>query len=167
MHTRRHNRDRLVPNRYGLQVERTETLAFANRQQIGILADICNSCGNCDVACPETGAPYQLKPAFFLTEAAWYAQSGRNGFRITRHGDSLTILARQDGDTVRLEKHIDGGLAYQGAGFDLTFPSLDALRDATGSTFGPVDLGRLRLALRLAESVAAEDQINFVQSALS
>ncbi|MDR3373305.1 MAG: 4Fe-4S dicluster domain-containing protein [Ancalomicrobiaceae bacterium] len=157
----------LVPNRYGLQVETTGTLRFANRQQIGILADICNSCGNCDVACPETGAPYALKPQFFLSETAWYAQSWRDGFRVTRLGNGLTILSRQGGDTVRMVKHDDGSLAYQGAGFDLTFPSLEALRDATGSTDGPVDLGRLRLAIRLAEAGSAEDQINFVQSALT
>ncbi|MDR3494485.1 MAG: 4Fe-4S dicluster domain-containing protein [Ancalomicrobiaceae bacterium] len=156
----------LVPNRYGLQVETAGTLTFSNRQQIGILADICNSCGNCDVACPETGAPYALKPAFFVSEAAWQAQGDRDGMRISRAEDGLKIAARASGEVVSIETRSDGSIAYRGAGFELTFPSIEALRDATGSTDGPVDLGRLRLALRLAEAVTAADQINYVQSAL-
>ena len=36
------------------------------RHQIGVFADFCNECGNCDVFCPEDGGPFCAKPRFFF-----------------------------------------------------------------------------------------------------
>ncbi len=48
--------------------------------QIGIIADLCNLCGNCDTWCPERGGPYRDKPNFFLKEESYSQHPERKGF---------------------------------------------------------------------------------------
>lgn len=67
------------------------------RHQIGITADACNMCGQCDPTCPEDGGPFAAKPNVFLDARAWDEHPGRDGFRFD--GDAL--LWRRDGRTLR------------------------------------------------------------------
>ncbi|TBW40040.1 glutamate synthase [Siculibacillus lacustris] len=159
--------DRLVSGRYAVHIERVGELAVARRQQIGIFADLCNACGNCTVACPEIGAPHEVKPVFFGGRAAWDGQPNRDGLLIERIPEGLRILGRTAGDAVTVERRDDGSLRYAGEGFDLTFPSIDGLLDASGSTIGPVDLGRMRQMLALTDAVTAPKSLNWVSVALS
>jgi putative selenate reductase len=56
------------------------TLKLAKPGQIGILADFCNECGNCDTFCPEVGGPYEEKPNFFFSRVAYETDASWDGF---------------------------------------------------------------------------------------
>jgi putative selenate reductase len=56
--------------------------------QIACFAELCNDCGNCEVFCPDRGAPNQLKLRLFLNEDAWLRDAPRDAFLI--QGDTVT-----------------------------------------------------------------------------
>ncbi len=72
--------ERLVKNGAGWKIETAGEIAHDKPWQIGVFADACNECGNCDVFCPEDGAPYLSKPLFFGSVAAWADTPERDGF---------------------------------------------------------------------------------------
>jgi len=43
-----------------------EGFAIRERHQLAVVANLCNECSNCDVYCPEQGAPFQLKERVFV-----------------------------------------------------------------------------------------------------
>jgi putative selenate reductase len=55
-----------------------ETVRIAQRYQIINLGDFCNECGNCTTFCPTSGAPYRVKPKFYLTAESF--ESEKNGY---------------------------------------------------------------------------------------
>ena len=71
--------------------------------QIGNFADFCNCCGNCDVYCPEQGAPYVIKPRFFVSLETWRADAPSNGFHIEHQGRGDVVHGRFAGATYRLQ----------------------------------------------------------------
>jgi putative selenate reductase len=58
------------------------TLKVGKRHQIGIVADLCNRCGQCDPTCPEDGGPFAQKPNLFLDPRAWAEHPVREGFHV-------------------------------------------------------------------------------------
>ena len=42
-------------------------VVVTKRHQLGTIADVCNSCGQCDPWCPEDGGPYLAKANLFLS----------------------------------------------------------------------------------------------------
>jgi ferredoxin len=56
----------------------TETRPLTDCTQIVILADICNTCGNCATFCPSSGAPFSDKPRIHLTRASF--EDEQNGY---------------------------------------------------------------------------------------
>lgn len=89
---------------------------IVRQHQIGVFADACNECGNCDVICPEFGAPYRLKPNFFGSLAAW-AEAARDGFFVeSLAGGTLRLHGRLDGVEVVLDRAADGALRCRGDG---------------------------------------------------
>jgi putative selenate reductase len=60
---------------------RTVFAPVTRRHQIGILADACNLCGQCDPTCPEDGGPFASKPVVFVDDRAWAEHPERDGFR--------------------------------------------------------------------------------------
>jgi putative selenate reductase len=56
--------------------------AFAIRvkHQLAVLDGLCNECSNCDVYCPEQGAPFQLKERVFLSLEEFISAPARDGF---------------------------------------------------------------------------------------
>ncbi|HLK62255.1 MAG TPA: 4Fe-4S dicluster domain-containing protein [Bryobacteraceae bacterium] len=58
------------------------TLRLVRSQQLANYADACNECGNCDVFCPETGAPFREKPRFFGSLEGYRRHAGQNGFYV-------------------------------------------------------------------------------------
>ena len=73
--------------------------------QIACYADFCNECGNCDTFCPEYGGPYIEKPAFFGSAESFERAAGRDGFYVTRDGDTVTITGRIKGRTFEFARH--------------------------------------------------------------
>ena len=53
--------------------------------QIACFAELCNDCGNCEVFCPDAGAPNHLKLRLFSNEEAW-----------TRDGPRAAILIQDE-----------------------------------------------------------------------
>lgn len=126
--------------RIAWHLEREEPVRLAARHQIGNFADFCNDCGNCDVFCPEEGAPYRLKPRLFGSEVAWRAdgerEPGRDGFFLHRGADGDLVFARLGGRELRLA--VAGCHAiFTGPGFRFAFD----LGDPAGSLAGEADPG--------------------------
>jgi putative selenate reductase len=83
----------------------------AQSVQIVKIGDFCNDCGNCDTFCPTSGAPYKVKPSFWLDEEGFREARG-DAYRMERDGGSLVVSARLSGRSHRLESR-DGGAEYR------------------------------------------------------
>jgi putative selenate reductase len=134
-------------------------------QQIGIFADACNTCGNCDVTCPETGAPYARKAVVFGSVES-LTKSDRDGFVLTRVAGGSRITARLDGDIVSIER-TDEHFHTSGPGFSLDLADKAGAPVVTGTADRPVDLGRLVLLARIADAITSPEAHNFASAALN
>lgn len=95
--------------------------AVAQDHQVANLADACNECGNCDTFCPEYGAPFVVKPGFFMSEHSWMARPGHDGFYVERAGTVDRITGRIAGQTYRLSLDRSAGtLAYDDGAVEVT-----------------------------------------------
>lgn len=65
--------------------------------QIGIFADACNDCGNCDVFCPEHGGPNLAKPRFHGSYEGYLAAAPREGVFVRRTATGFEAWGRLDG----------------------------------------------------------------------
>ena len=48
-----------------------KSFRISQEHQIINLGDFCNECGNCATFCPTNGAPYKIKPKFYLTRESF------------------------------------------------------------------------------------------------
>jgi len=94
---------RLVARRGALVAGPSETFRVEQSVQIVNIADFCNSCGNCATFCPTSGAPYQVKPRFFIDEAGWREAEG-DAYHLERQGGAVVLEARLGGRLHRLER---------------------------------------------------------------
>jgi len=83
-----------------------EGFALGTDHQLGVFEGACNECSNCEVYCPEEGAPFRVKERVFSARERFEA-SGADGF--FRDGDLL--LARLGGREHRLEVDAAGNHA--------------------------------------------------------
>lgn len=97
---------------FAYEVEPAVGEGFAVREahQLAVFEGACNECSNCEVYCPEAGAPFVEKEMVFLTREA-YEASALDGFC---REDGL-LLARLGGreyriDTEREDRFEDAGL---------------------------------------------------------
>lgn len=67
------------------------TPAPACERQWVVLADFCNSCGNCDTFCPQEGGPYRVKARFHSSRAAWLADPHPHAALIEAEGERITV----------------------------------------------------------------------------
>jgi putative selenate reductase len=158
--------ERLVRNGAGWATEPTGTIVLDKPWQIGVFADACNECGNCDVFCPEDGAPYLSKPLFFGSIAAWADAPERDGFAFEPIGEGLRLHGRLNGRAVTVERNGDR-LRYCGEGFDLQLNLADPAGTAKGRSDGPVDLTPLRILEIIRTAITAPDAVNFVSTAIA
>lgn len=134
------------------------------RHQIGHFADLCNDCGNCDVACPEDGGPHLAKPRFHGSLEALREDPHGTGIFLQRRADGYTAHARfARGREVRLE--VKGSLArYEGDGFSLRF-DLGAIEETLeGDAEAEVDLTPARIVHTLATAVLSPRELNPVST---
>lgn len=132
-------------------------------QQIGIFADVCNRCGNCDVTCPETGGPFARKANLFGSPASLDDAPDRDGIAIEKTAAGLRLHVRDEGRRFTIDD--DGArLACKGDGFDL---SIDPARPetASGLTDRSLDVGRLILLARIARAVTAPTIVTYANAA--
>jgi putative selenate reductase len=108
--------------------------ALKERHQIGIFADFCNRCGNCDVFCPEDGGPYVEKPRFHSSVARVSGET--QGFHVARSGGGERVTASFGGQEYVLD--VNGDRAdCRGPRFHVRFD----LRDPAGTVVGTLDAG--------------------------
>lgn len=132
-------------------------------QQIGIFADVCNQCGNCDATCPESGGPFARKPNVFGSVASLDDAPTRDGLAIERTSDGLRSHLRNNGARATID---DCGSHFRlaGDGFDLTLDPAD-MKIVAGTADRPVDVGRLLTLARIARAVTASDVVTYANAA--
>jgi putative selenate reductase len=125
---------RLTRTATGWVAETTGELTMLRQHQIGNVADVCNECGNCDVFCPEDGAPYLVKPRFFVSFELFREQTWRDGVHIAGN----TVFGRFEGRAYEL--HPGPLVRFVGPGFDVQFDPADPAGTIKGRSTGCVDL---------------------------
>jgi putative selenate reductase len=158
---------RLVPHAGGFVTESAPPLILKKPWQIGVFADACNECGNCDTFCPEDGRPSAAKPLLFGSLAAWKAASRFDGFAFERTPGGIRVHARIDGATVSAER-TGSRVRYRGEGFDLDLDldPADPAASAVGHAEAPVDLAPLRIMEVIRDAVIDRDHFNFISVAM-
>ncbi len=107
----------------------------AESHQLAILDGACNECSNCEVYCPEHGAPFQLKERVFH-DLATFDSSAADGFCF--HDGALH--GRLGGRRMRLRK--GGGraeLSGEGFHFKLDWESLELISAHSEGQWLPLD----------------------------
>jgi putative selenate reductase len=150
---------------HGLSWIRREdgVLRIAEKHQIGIFADFCNECGNCDVFCPEDGGPYLLKPLVFGSAAAWERARPRDGFFVAREDGHEVVLGRFRTREFRLDV-LEHEVRYRGEGFDVSFDEDDPEGTIRGEAARgvEVELTYYQIMHALARALYATDAVNYV-----
>jgi putative selenate reductase len=127
--------------------------------QLALVSGACNECSNCEVYCPETGAPFRLKERVFLNRADYDASPGVDGF--WREGHALH--ARLDGRELVLDVD-DNRAVLEGDGLKiaLDWDSL-TIRDVQLATDGyPFDTAQLWRLKTVWDSIFASETPNVV-----
>jgi len=83
------------------RIEDLEPVRIGQRFQIINLGDFCNECGNCTTFCPTSGAPYRVKPKFYLTPKSF--ENEQNGYMFV----DGALKARVDGELETLTRPAD------------------------------------------------------------
>ena len=92
---------RAVRSGKSIRIEDVEKVQIGQKFQIINLGDFCNECGNCTTFCPTSGAPYRIKPKFYLSPKAFEAE--QNGYMFV---DGV-LKARVEGEPQSLCRHKD------------------------------------------------------------
>ena len=87
--------------------ENEQIYILEKNQQIGNIAEFCNDCGNCETFCPEVGAPYKIKPRFYIKYEDLNSIDTLNGFHFK---SPYSILAKINGIIIELEYNFDQSL---------------------------------------------------------
>lgn len=91
-----------IDGRGNIVRDKGEGFRIETEHQLAVFAGACNDCSNCEMYCPEIGAPFRVKELVFPSREAFEASSA-DGFLL--EADALS--ARLDGREHRLE--VDAG----------------------------------------------------------
>ena len=111
--------------------------AIETEHQLAVFEGACNECSNCELYCPEHGAPFLLKEQVFLGLEAFERES-RDGFHLA--GD--TLHARIGGRTMTLRRDGASGtavLASDGVEADVDWAGL-AVTQARAANGGSLEI---------------------------
>jgi putative selenate reductase len=125
----------------GMTLTPGEGFAITETHQLGLFAGACNECSNCEVYCPEHGAPFRVKERLFPTEEA-FAESADDGFWYTDGG----LRARLGGRVMDLRVEESANWAYVDAGeisLELSWDPLQILGGSVAPGAQPLDTARL------------------------
>ena len=84
-----------------VRIEEVEIVRITQKFQIINIGDFCNECGNCSTFCPTSGAPYRVKPKFYLSQNSF--ENEQNGYMFVEG----VLKARVDGASEKLSRHTD------------------------------------------------------------
>jgi putative selenate reductase len=142
--------------------DRSESLRPGRDHQIAIFADACNECGNCEVFCPEEGAPFVVKARFHGSPDGFEAATG-DGFFVEGDRESFRARGRLGGR--RYEVDVDGTrLVFRGSGFDVSFDEGDPVGTLVGDSATEIDLGPARLIAGLGRAVLDPGEPSWIEA---
>jgi putative selenate reductase len=107
--------------------ERGGGFVVREAHQLAVFEGACNECSNCEVYCPEHGAPFEVKERVFGTLGDFERCHWLDGFC----RDGGVLHARLDGRTVRLALPKDGSQAtIRGDGLEMhcTWPAIAVVK---------------------------------------
>jgi putative selenate reductase len=84
-----------------VRIEEVEIVRITQKFQIINIGDFCNECGNCSTFCPTSGAPYRVKPKFYLSQNSF--ENEQNGYMFVEG----VLKARVDGASQKLSRYTD------------------------------------------------------------
>lgn len=117
-------RAELVRRSGAWQVETKGELVLAKAHQIATYVDLCNDCGNCEVFCPDSGAPNQLKVRLHGSEESWQ-RDALDGFYLERRDGHDHVVGRIEGQKYSLDTEgLDA--VYRGPSFRMSFHRTDS-----------------------------------------
>jgi putative selenate reductase len=132
--------------------------------QLAVFEGACNECSNCEMYCPEHGAPFVEKEQVYLSSEA-FDREVRDGFHLA--GD--TLHARLGGRTMTLHRPSGGetaALSADGVELEVDWASLVVIgTNATDDTSIELDTADLWRMKTVWESVFSAAAPNPVQSA--
>ncbi len=129
------------PGPGGLSLTPGSGFSIAEAHQLALYAGGCNECSNCEVYCPEHGAPFRVKERVFPSEEA-FQQSEDDGF--WHSGGELR--ARLGGRVLGLGVDESANWAYLDAGdmrLELSWNPLQILGGSVAPDAQPLDTARL------------------------
>jgi putative selenate reductase len=125
----------------GLSLTPGAGFSIAEEHQLGLFAGACNECSNCEVYCPEHGAPFRVKERLFPSEDA-FEESEDDGFWLS-DGE---LRARLGGRVLTLGVDESANWAYLDAGdlrLELSWEPLRILGGSVEPSGQPLDTARL------------------------
>ena len=84
----------MVLNQNGTSRIIKKTPIYSELKQIMVIRDACNSCGNCQTFCPETGDPQEVKTNIYINHELFKLTKNLDGYFIK---DISSVLIRSKG----------------------------------------------------------------------
>jgi len=146
----------------GLSLTPGEGFSIVEAHQLALFSGACNECSNCEVYCPEHGAPFRVKERLFPSEAAFEA-SEDDGFLLSDEG----LNARLGGRVMVLRVDEPANRADLDAGdvrLELSWTPLQILGGSVEPTARPLDTARVWRMRTAWESIYRAERPNPVSS---
>ena len=128
--------------------------------QLAMFEAGCNECSNCEVYCPEQGAPFVLKERLFLSPAALIA-ADQDGFA----EEGGTLHARLNGIVMRFKPEFAANRATVSSDtfrLEMTLEPFEVTRGHLTGTFGELDTAVLWRMKTVWESIFRSDRPNML-----
>jgi putative selenate reductase len=94
---------------HGIKRQIGTGFSICDTHQLAVLHASCNECSNCEVYCPEEGAPFRVKERLFLNRDDFDAAPGEDGFyrrgevlHARLEGIELTVVPKPEDDGAML-----------------------------------------------------------------
>ncbi len=137
---------------------------MAEPHQLGVLSGACNECSNCEVYCPEHGAPFLVKERVFLNRADVDASPGLDGF----WQEDDTLRARLNG--IELALRVDpsgrrGVVTGDGVELELTLQPVEITGGRLSGPAPEIDTALLHRMVTVWQAVFRSPTVTMVSPA--
>ncbi|RMH19821.1 MAG: glutamate synthase [Acidobacteria bacterium] len=145
----------------GGELERAPGAGFTlgDAHQLAVLEGACNECSNCEVYCPEDGAPFAVKERLFASREAFDREAHLDGF----YRDNGTLHARLAGVEMRLKVEIGlnrAAVTGDGLHLELTWEPLEVVKAHVSGQLAGFDTATLWRMKTAWESIYRADVPN-------